>query len=91
MEDPQGDPNAPDDPLGRSLVLTRERSGRRGKTVTRLAGLPRDAGEDVGRRLARVLGCGWSREADDVLLQGDQVERAARWLEEGGADRVVRG
>jgi translation initiation factor 1 len=75
-----------------TLRLTVEQAGRKGKTVTRLAGL-RGGAQSVRREardLARALGCGWSLDGEDVLLQGDQAERAARQLENGGATRVVR-
>ena len=88
-ERPAGPPD-PGDPLAARLVLSIERAGRAGKTVTRLAGLRGAAAPDLARDLARALGCGWSREADDVLLQGDQVARAADWLEERGARGIVR-
>lgn len=81
------------DPRSGRLRLTTEQAGRKGKTVTRLAGLRGQESivREQGRALARALGCGWSVEGGDVVLQGDQVERAARWLEDGGATGVVRG
>ena len=86
------------------MVVQRERKHRGGKTVTRIraageaaqrarsavtgpGGMPP---EQLARTLARSLGCGASVEDGDVLLQGDQVNRAAEWLERQVA-RVVRG
>lgn len=80
-------------PLGGKLVVQRERKQRGGKTVTRVRGLelapePR---AQLARSMAKALGCGGSLDGGDVLLQGDQVTRAAEWLERRGARKVIRG
>jgi len=79
----------------RKLVVRRERTGRRGKTVTRISGfgatVAGDALQTWARRMKRELGCGGSVEDEDIILAGDLVERAARWLEAAGVSRVVRG
>ncbi|MCC6877495.1 MAG: translation initiation factor [Sandaracinaceae bacterium] len=77
--------------LDGKLVVRHERKGRGGKTVTRIAGLPASACEAIATRMKKALGVGATIEDDDVLLLGDVVERAARWLEREGAQRVVRG
>ena len=77
--------------LDGKLVVRHERKGRGGKTVTRIAGLPASAREAIATRMKKALGVGATIEDDDVLLLGDVVERAARWLEREGAQRVVRG
>jgi translation initiation factor 1 len=76
------------------VVVRRERKGHGGKTVTRVEGLaPLGAAgvDDVARRLKKAMGCGATVEGDDVLVQGDQVERVADWLGREGARKVVRG
>lgn len=98
---PPADRPAPADPLDLSrcakLVLRRERSGRHGKTVTVLSGLPAAQAEPVAVALRRALGCGGSTEAGErpgalhVVLQGDVRERATAWLSGRGARGVVRG
>ncbi len=87
---------APEGPLSpcAKVVARRERKGHGGKTVTRVEGLAAlgAAGvDDVARRLRKALGCGATVEGDDVLVQGDQVDRVAEWLEREGARKVVRG
>jgi translation initiation factor 1 len=74
-------------------VVRRERKQRGGKTVTRVARLELGADElkRLARAMAKALGCGAKVEGEDIIVQGDQVERAARWLERRGARRVVRG
>jgi translation initiation factor 1 len=75
------------------LVVRKERTGRGGKTVTRVSGW-NAADHDLGQRardLKRALGCGASVEGDDVCVQGDQVERVAAHLERSQGARVVRG
>ncbi len=78
---------------GPRLVARREKRGRGGKTVTRIAGLelgPKEL-DDLARELKRALGCGASVEEGDVVLQGALVERAAVWLEGRLSARVTRG
>ncbi|RAL23004.1 translation initiation factor [Lujinxingia litoralis] len=70
------------------LRLRIERKGRGGKTVTLLEGLGspgEDALEALLGQLKRALGCGAAIDGEAIALQGDQRERAARWLQEQGA------
>lgn len=78
---------------GPRLVARREKRGRGGKTVTRIAGLDLGSKEldALARELKRALGCGASVEEGDVVLQGALVERAAVWLEARLSARVTRG
>lgn len=80
------------------LIVRKERTGRGGKTVTRVSG-GQSAVHDLegwARELKRALGCGATVEGDDVCVQGDQVERVAQLLEGGKLaglrpSRVTRG
>lgn len=78
---------------GRKVVVRKEKKGRGGKTVTRVQGLGGDAAaiEELARALARELGCGAQREAQDILLQGHQTARAVAALTRRGAPRVIDG
>ena len=70
------------------VILTRETKGRGGTTVTRLSfreGTPSDP-EGLAKKLRAAMGCGGTTEGDDIVLQGDQIQRAAEWL----AARKVR-
>lgn len=91
--EPAQAPSAPIEPAGFApkVVVRRERKGRGGKTVTCVAGVAAAARPELARRLARALGCGGGVQGEELVLQGDQVERAARWLREQGAPRVVEG
>ncbi len=75
------------------LVVRREKRGRAGKTVTRVAGLglEEQALSELAREMKRALGCGASTEEGDVLLQGAMTERAAKWLRERLGLPVVVG
>lgn len=74
------------------IVVRREKKGRGGKTVTRVEGLPSDIDlSEWARRMAKALGCGASVEEGDILLQGHQSERAADWLRQEGARKVIVG
>jgi len=71
------------------VVVRRTRKGRGGRTVTLVQGVT--AGHDaVARQLKKQLGAGARVEDGEVVVQGDQVERVARWLESQGAAEVVR-
>jgi len=87
---PQGADPAP---LGRKIVVRRERKGRGGKTVTLVQGvaLQGEALATFARDLKKALGCGATVEEADVVLQGDLVDRVVTQLEKLGAGNVVRG
>lgn len=72
------------------VVVRREKKGRGGKTVTRIAGIGVEHRDELARRMKSALGCGAVVEGEDVVLLGSLVERAAEWLEGQGAKRVVR-
>lgn len=78
-------------PLKR-VVLQKERKGHGGKTVTRVRshGLDPAALEALMKDLKKGLGCGARIEDDEILLQGDIVDRAAAWFEGRGTKKVVR-
>ena len=64
------------------VVVRYERKGHGGKEMTRLERLELGA-KDLAKWLKeakQALGCGGVVEGDDILLQGDQRERAAAWL-----------
>lgn len=76
---------------GTKLVLSREKKGRGGKTVTRITGLPKARLEIVAKKMKKSLGCGASVDGDDVLLHGTLTDRGAEWLSAQGAKRVIIG
>jgi translation initiation factor 1 len=71
-------------------VVRRETKGRGGKTITRIAGVSAMQREELLQSMKRALGCGGVVEGEDLVLLGSLVDRAADWLEEIGARRVVR-
>ena len=73
------------------LAIHKEKKGRAGKTATRISGLQLDAEglAALARDMKRQLGCGAVVEDGDVVLLGDLGPRAAQWLREHGAKRVV--
>ena len=72
--------------------MHRERKGHGGKTATRVQGLAVPAADRraLAKDVKRALGSGARWEADDLLIQGDLLERVAVWFEARG-HRVVRG
>ena len=60
-----------------ACVLRLERKGRGGKTVTVVAGLPRNAAflASLASELKRACGTGGTAQEDAVEIQGDQRER----------------
>jgi len=73
-------------------VVRLERKGRGGKeaTVIEKLALSPSALEGWANALKRALGCGGCVEGDALVVQGDQRERVARWLEARGVRKVVR-
>lgn len=84
-------PAAPEATGAERLVLRREKTGRGGKTVTRIEGLAAPEAEEIMKRMKKALGCGASLDGADVLLQGSLVDRAAAWLEQNHGARIVKG
>jgi translation initiation factor 1 len=77
-------------PPARAVVRI-ERKGRAGKeaTVVEKLGLAPGALEAWLGEARRALGCGGAVEDGALVLQGDQRERVARWLEARGVARVT--
>ena len=87
----EGAPVAPERPrFGSKVVVRRTRKGRGGHSVTLVQGVVGGHGP-LATLLKKQLGVGARVEGEDVVLQGDQVERVARWLEgQEGVRKVVR-
>lgn len=85
--------SAGDNPFAAKLVIARERKGRGGKTATLVRGvaLTGEALETFAREMRQSLGTGGGVEGDAIVLAGDQSARAAQWLRERGATRIVIG
>lgn len=78
---PRGRPSAAP-PRGDGIVrVGRTSSGRRGKTVTVVSGLPPADLASVARELKRVCGSGGSVKEGVVEIQGDQRARVIAHLE----------
>lgn len=77
----------------RKIVLRRERKGHAGKVGTRVEGLAASAKDldAIAGELRRGLGCGAAIDGDDIVLQGDQVDRLVPWFESRGAAKIVVG
>jgi len=77
------------------IVLRVQRKGRGGKTVTVLStpggGLVPASLEPLAKDIRKALGCGARVEDGTVVIQGDNSERAEKWLLQRGARQVVRG
>ena len=74
-------------------VVRLERAGRRGKEVTIIEQLDLaiEARDEWLTALKSSLGCGGVIEGTALVLQGDQRERAAKWLTKRGVKQVVVG
>ena len=79
---PDAPPSSGEGNLPGRAVLSRETKGRGGKTITRISfrdGTPPDTAA-LAKSLRTAMGCGGTVEGDDILLQGDQIERTAEWF-----------
>jgi len=72
-----GAPSAPDDGVVR---IFRDRSGRHGKVVTVIRGLPAREMQGRAAELKRLCGAGGAVKDDTVEIQGDHRERIADTL-----------
>lgn len=75
------------------VTVRREKKGHGGKAVTIAEG-PALSGHPLAtyaKELARALGSGARVEAASLVVQGEQVERVAAWLEQRGFTQVGRG
>jgi translation initiation factor 1 len=74
-------------------VVRIERKGRGGKeaTIVEKLELAPSALEAWLDEAKRALGCGGAVEGGALVLQGDQRERVARWLERRGVRKVTVG
>jgi translation initiation factor 1 len=77
--------------FGEKVVVRHERKGHGGKTVTVVSGVLPAARHDVADALKRALGCGARVDGDDVVLQGELVDRAIAFLQARGGKRIIRG
>ncbi|MEQ1571890.1 MAG: translation initiation factor [Myxococcota bacterium] len=82
-------PEAGPAPLPSRLTIRYgKKQGSSGK-ATRVSGLVTDHAA-VLKRLQAELGVGGRVDGEEVVLQGDQVERVARWFESQGVTKVQR-
>ncbi len=83
IENETGKPIEHNLPALLKIVVQKERKGRRGKTVTIVGGIDLDeAGlKSTAKKMRKSLGCGSHIEDGRIVLQGDMVERARKWLE----------
>ncbi len=89
--EPQASPASA--PFAGRILITRERKGRAGKTVTRVCGiaLAGDALEELAREIRQALGTGGGLEGESIVLHGDQSARISEWLTARGAAHIVKG
>jgi len=73
------------------VVVRKERKGHGGKTVTVLsgAGLTGADLQALAKELRKRLGAGARVDGATIVVQGDQRDGAARWLEGRGATVVI--
>jgi len=69
-----------------AVRVSREKGGRRGKTVTIVSGLPRDAQEVVAGELKRHCGAGGTIKGGAIEIQGDHRDKVAERLRASGYD-----
>jgi translation initiation factor 1 len=75
------------------IRVCREKSGRGGKTVTVLYGVPGSQADrgDLLKALKQLCGCGGAQKESFLEIQGDQREKILAYLEEKGLKAKVAG
>jgi translation initiation factor 1 (eIF-1/SUI1) len=77
--------------FGEKVVVRLTRKGHGGKTVTIVSGVLPDARDALCTAMKKKLGTGARVDGDDIVIQGEVVDRVVVLLEAEGAKRVVRG
>lgn len=77
--------------FGEKVVVRLTRKGHGGKTVTIVSGVLPDARDTLCTAMKKKLGTGARVDGDDIVIQGEVVDRVVMLLEAEGAKRVVRG
>ena len=77
--------------FGDKVVVRLERKGHGGKAVTVVSGVLAGPRDDVMVELKKKLGTGARVEGDDIVVQGDVVDRVISFLQAAGAKKIVRG
>ena len=80
---------------GERLEIRREKSGRGGKTVTTVQGIPKSLGkekrEKLLKRIKASLGTGGTWSGDEMELQGDRRAEVLEWMRAMGFRPVLAG
>jgi translation initiation factor 1 len=77
--------------FGPKVVVRKEKKGHGGKTVTVVSGVLAAHLDDICGALKTKLGSGARIEGDDIVVQGDLVDRVDVALVALGAKKIVRG
>ena len=81
----------PEPPSDRIVRIAREKSGRRGKTVTVVRGLPPSQLTSAASDLKRHCGSGGTVKEGAIELQGDHRDKAAARLRSQGYQVKLSG
>jgi translation initiation factor 1 len=80
---------------GERLEIRREKTGRGGKTVTTIRGIPPSLGkqkkERLLKRMKNSLGTGGTWSGNDMELQGDRRAEVLEWMRAMGFRPVLAG
>ncbi len=82
---------APSVPRDGVVRVSRTSSGRGGKTVTLVTGIPAEHVDVVAKELKRVCGSGGTAKDGVVEIQGDHRERIATHLEDRYTVKLAGG
>jgi translation initiation factor 1 len=85
------EPPAPSTPTDGIVRVSREKGGRRGKTVTTVRGVPRGALDGVAAELKRLCAAGGSVVDGVVEIQGDHRDKVAARLRDRGYSVKLAG
>jgi len=84
-------PAASGGPSGGRVKVRRETSGRRGKEVTTISGVPDADAKALAGRLKKRCGVGGSAKNGVIELQGDHRDVVMEVLKAEGYDAVLAG
>ncbi len=73
------------------VVVRMTKKGYGGKTVTVVSGVLEGSRDEICTSVKKALGTGARVDGDDIVIQGDVVDRVVAFVENAGAKKVVRG
>lgn len=93
VEETENKKDETDETFQFSILIYKQRKGRKGKTVTLIQGLelPEEKMKQISKELKQYCGVGGNIEGDEIMLQGDQRKKAEKYFKRKSLGTVKIG